>query len=41
MLKTTLRNILGHKLRLLTTGLAVALGVAFMAGTLVLTATVK
>lgn len=41
MLKTTLRNIFGHKLRLLTTGLAVALGVAFMAGTLVLTATVK
>jgi putative ABC transport system permease protein len=41
MLKTTLRNILGHKIRLLTTGLAVALGVAFMAGTLVLTATIK
>ena len=41
MLKTTLRNILGHRLRLLTTGLAVALGVAFMAGTLVLTATVQ
>jgi putative ABC transport system permease protein len=41
MFKTTIRNILGHKIRLLTTGLAVALGVAFMAGTLVLTATIK
>lgn len=40
MLRTALRNVLGHKLRLLTTGLAVALGVAFMAGTLVLTDTI-
>lgn len=39
MLVTTIRNILGHKLRLLTTGLAVAIGVAFMAGTQVFTAT--
>jgi len=39
MLRTALRNVLGHRLRLLTTGLAIALGVAFMAGTLVLTDT--
>jgi putative ABC transport system permease protein len=41
VLRTTLRNILGHKLRLLTTGLAVALGVAFMTGTQVFTATMN
>jgi putative ABC transport system permease protein len=40
MLKTALRNLLAHKVRLFTTGLAVALGVAFIAGTLVLTDTV-
>jgi putative ABC transport system permease protein len=40
MFRTALRNVLGHKLRLLTTGLAVAIGVAFMAGTLVLTDTI-
>src|SRR5829696_6167932 len=39
MLRTTLRTIAGHKLRMLTTGLAVALGVAFLAGTLVLSDT--
>ena len=39
MLKTALRNLAAHKLRLLATGLAVMLGVAFMAGTLVLTDT--
>lgn len=40
MLKTALRNLLAHRVRLFTTGLAVALGVAFIAGTLVLTDTV-
>jgi putative ABC transport system permease protein len=40
MLKTALRNLLAHKVRLFTTGLAVALGVAFIAGTLVLTDTI-
>jgi putative ABC transport system permease protein len=41
MFTTALRNLLAHKLRLLTTGLAVTLGVAFMAGTLVLTDTIQ
>jgi putative ABC transport system permease protein len=40
MFKTTLKNLAAHKLRLLTTSLAVLLGVAFMAGTLVLTDTI-
>ena len=40
MIKTALRNLLAHKLRLFTTGLAVMLGVAFIAGTLVLTDTI-
>ncbi len=40
MVRTALRNLLAHKVRLFTTGLAVMLGVAFMAGTLVLTDTV-
>jgi putative ABC transport system permease protein len=40
MLKTSLRNLLAHKVRLFTTGLAVMLGVAFIAGTLVLTDTI-
>ncbi|HET6774441.1 MAG TPA: FtsX-like permease family protein [Acidimicrobiales bacterium] len=39
MLKTALRNVFAHKLRLLTTGLAVMLGVAFTTGTLVFTDT--
>ena len=39
MLRTSLRNLLAHKLRLLTTGLAVTIGVAFMSGTLILSAT--
>ncbi|HET6949168.1 MAG TPA: FtsX-like permease family protein [Acidimicrobiales bacterium] len=39
MVLTALRNLLAHKIRLFTTGLAVMLGVAFMAGTLVLTDT--
>ncbi|HMJ78908.1 MAG TPA: ABC transporter permease, partial [Iamia sp.] len=40
MFKTTLKNLAAHKLRLLTTSLAVLLGVAFMSGTLVLTDTI-
>jgi putative ABC transport system permease protein len=40
MLRTVLRNLAGRKLRLITTSLAVLLGVAFMAGTLVLTDTI-
>ena len=40
MFHTTLKGLLARKLRLLTTGIAVLLGVAFMTGTLVLTATV-
>src|SRR5690348_2669337 len=39
MLRTALRNVFGHKMRLFTTGLAVMLGVALMTGTLVLTDT--
>lgn len=39
MLRTALRNLAAHKLRLLTTGLAVLIGVAFMSGTLILSAT--
>jgi putative ABC transport system permease protein len=40
MFRTTLSNLRAHKLRLLTTSFAVMLGVAFMAGTLVLTDTI-
>ena len=40
MFRTTLKNLAARKLRLLTTSLAVLLGVAFMAGTLVLTDTI-
>lgn len=40
MLRTTLRNLAARKLRLLTTSVAVILGVAFMVGTLVLTDTI-
>lgn len=40
MLRTTLENLRARKLRLFTTSVAVVLGVAFMAGTLVLTDTV-
>lgn len=39
MLRTALKGLLAHKLRLLTTALAVTLGVALMSGTLVLTNT--
>jgi len=41
MFKTALRNVLAHKARLLMTVLAVMLGVAFVAGTLVFTETVS
>ncbi|MEV6106184.1 FtsX-like permease family protein [Streptomyces sp. NPDC051940] len=41
MLRTALRNVLAHKARLLMTVLAVLLGVAFVAGTLVFTSTVS
>ena len=40
MFRTTLKNLAARKLRLVTTSLAVLLGVAFMAGTLVLTDTI-
>lgn len=40
MLKVTIKGLLAHKLRLLTTSIAVMLGVAFMAGVLVLTDTI-
>ncbi|HMA46978.1 MAG TPA: FtsX-like permease family protein, partial [Frankiaceae bacterium] len=40
MFLTALQGVVAHKLRLLATALAVALGVAFMAGTLVLTDTI-
>jgi hypothetical protein len=39
ILKVTLRNLAAHKLRLALTALAVILGVAFVAGTLVFTDT--
>jgi putative ABC transport system permease protein len=41
MWKVTLKNLRARKLRLLLTGIAVTLGVAFMAGTLTLTDTVQ
>ena len=40
MFRTTIKGLLAHKLRLLTTALAVMLGVAFMAGTLVFSDTI-
>ena len=39
MLSTTIRQMFAHKLRLLLTTASIALGVAFLAGTLVLTDT--
>jgi len=39
MIRTALKNLIAHKLRLLSTALAVTLGVALMAGTFVLTDT--
>ena len=41
MFKVTLKGLLAHKFRLAATALAVTLGVAFMAGTLVLTDTIS
>jgi putative ABC transport system permease protein len=41
MLHTAIKNLLAHKLRLMATAVAVILGVALMAGTLVLTATMQ
>lgn len=41
MFRTALRNLWAHKLRLLTTGLAIVIGVAFISGTMVLTATIR
>ncbi|MGV9771217.1 ABC transporter permease [Streptosporangium sp. NPDC003464] len=41
MLKTTLAGLRAHKLRLLLTSLAIALGVGFIAGTFVLTDTIE
>ena len=41
MLRVALRQLLGHKLRLALTALAVALGVAFVAGTFVLSDTMN
>ncbi len=40
MFKLTIKELAAHKLRLLTTAIAVVLGVAFMAGTLVFTDTI-
>src|SRR5215210_3365939 len=39
MLKATLRGMLAHRLRVVLTSLSIALGVAFLAGTLVMTDT--
>lgn len=41
MWKVTLKGLWSHKVRFLLTGVAVVLGVAFVAGTLVLSATIK
>jgi putative ABC transport system permease protein len=41
MLRATLRTLLAHRLRLGLTACAIALGVAFMAGTFILTATIR
>ena len=41
MFSTALRNLWAHKLRLMATALSIMLGVALMAGTLVLTATMR
>ncbi len=41
MLRATLKTLLAHRLRLGLTACAVALGVAFMAGTFILTATIR
>jgi putative ABC transport system permease protein len=41
MYRTSLRNLLSHKLRLMLSGLAVVLGVAFISGTMVFTDTLN
>ena len=41
MFKATIKSLMAHKLRLALTALAVVLGVAFMAGTFVLTDTIR
>src|SRR5688500_11135224 len=41
MLRATLRSVTGHKLRLVLTAMSVVLGVAFVAGTLVLTDSIR
>jgi putative ABC transport system permease protein len=41
MLRATLKTLLAHRLRLGLTACAVAFGVAFMAGTFILTATIR
>ena len=41
MWRVTIKGILAHKIRFLLTGVAVILGVSFIAGTLVLTATIS
>ena len=41
MRKATIRSLLAHKLRLALTGLAIVLGVGFVAGTLILSDTLN
>ena len=41
MFRASMRNLFAHKLRLLLTGLSVVIGIAFLAGTLVFTDTLK
>ncbi|MET1002012.1 MAG: FtsX-like permease family protein [Acidimicrobiia bacterium] len=41
MWKVTIKGLLAHKLRFVLTGIAVILGIAFLSGTLVLTATIE
>ena len=41
MLKSTFRGMIAHKLRLVLTTASIALGVAFLAGTLILTDTMN
>src|SRR5687768_2947637 len=41
MFKVSLRNLIGHKMRLVTTGLAIVIGVAFLSGSLVLKDTMQ
>ncbi len=41
MIKTTLKGIMGHKLRLLSTALSVMIGVGFIAGTYIFTDTIN